>query len=974
MVTMMRLWIGLLVLLAPCLPMLSGEQSAAASGAMAVIARPAAPHSESVADMMRRDRSLARQRPASPPAARPEPLGIPGGPKQTPEADGSRHAPPGGDGGFGIHRKESDTGAPQSVARSFAGISLADQFNDLGSGSIPPDTMGAIGPDHFIEVINTSVAIYNRTGTRLSHVSLNSFFTVNSGGVTFPRGGAFDPRVVYDRRSGRFFALAVERGNPSGSANDIVFTVSRTSDATGLWDKYVIPVGEATSGGVTFFTDFPTLGVDDNGVYMGMTIFPSAGAPFSKIAAVAKAPLIAASPSLPAVFAAGNITDLYSSPQPALNHDPVAAGGRAWIVSSSTTLFANVHYRTVTWSGGAPTLSGTTILSTPGFGPVRNAPAQGSIEVNAADDRLQMAVIRNGRLWTCRNVGVNSTGGSSGSDRTGCEWLELNVTGAAASLVQSGRVFDTAGVDPRFYYYPSLVVSGQGHVAMGYSGSKSTEFIGAYASGRLASDAPGTMQAVMQLQPGLAIYERTDGVGRNRWGDYSYTSLDPNDDMSIWTIQEHASATEDIWATRIFHLLAPPPTLNNVNVSVARGTMNATLQLTGTGLYDPGSEFPNRLTVSLTGGNPNGISNLRVQFNNAGSATVLFDVAADAQEGPRSLTLTNPDGQSVTLANAVTITAGGGGLLPSVFFSSSAVTVTEGGSATLTATLSASSLVPVTVDYTTGDGSAVAGSDYAATSGKVTFDPGQTSRAISVGTTPDRLLEDPETFTVTLSNPVNATLGNPSSATVTITDDRAVTAPSGLTAAVVAGPQVVLNWLDNSANEQGFQIERQSPGGSFLPIGSVGADTTTFADASVMSGFTYAYRVVAFNATGPSLPSNTAQANLADPGVLRVTPPKLKFPRIRAGETVTGQVRVENVGDGPLSVTVHEPPAPFSVTENGGSFSLQPGEVRMVTVTFAPLVKGKAKAELLIVSDGGEADVLLRAKAKKAARSGNKKK
>ena len=81
--------------------------------------------------------------------------------------------------------------------------------------------------------------------------------------------------------------------------------------------------------------------------------------------------------------------------------------------------------------------------------------------------------------------------------------------------------------------------------------------------------------------------------------------------------------------------------------------------------------------------------------------------------------------------------------------------VTEGHqgtrSATFTVTLSNPSSVPVTVSYTTVDGSAVAGNDYQAASGTVTFDPGQTSKTVSVLVNGDREGEPNETFFVNLS-------------------------------------------------------------------------------------------------------------------------------------------------------------------------------------------------------------------------------
>ena len=76
----------------------------------------------------------------------------------------------------------------------------------------------------------------------------------------------------------------------------------------------------------------------------------------------------------------------------------------------------------------------------------------------------------------------------------------------------------------------------------------------------------------------------------------------------------------------------------------------------------------------------------------------------------------------------------------------------------------------VTVGYTTADGTAVAGKDYAETSGTLTFSPGETTKKIEVAIKDDTLVEPYETFTVTLSNPANATLAD-ATAVGTVTND-----------------------------------------------------------------------------------------------------------------------------------------------------------------------------------------------------------
>ncbi len=543
---------------------------------------------------------------------------------------------------------------PGMIGAAFEAISLQDQVAAFaGEFWIPPDTMGAIGPNHFVEVINGSVAIFSRQGAQLSHVSLDSFFFL---APNFPRNRSFDPRVLFDRRSDRWFALATEFGDPFFEDNDVILAVSRTNDPTGVWDKYVIPVG-VPSGADQFFTDFPSLAVDDNGVYIGATIFPLSGADtFSKIAATPKASLIAGSPSLGVVTQFSNITDMYSTPQPANNHDAVGPTDPVWFMGSSALVFADIVYRTLTWNAGVPILSATTNLTSPAYAAPINAPANGSaVAISVGDDRIQNAVIRNDRLWTCRNVGVNIAGSETNPNRTACEWFELNVSSLPATIVQRGRVFD-AGSPQRFYYYPSIMVNGLGHVAMGFSGSRSNEFVSAFVTGRLASDPPNTMVLPILLKAGTRPYQLTDGIGRNRWGDYSYTSLDPNDDMSFWTIQEFATGPSagNVWSTWVAQGFGPGPAVpTSVNPpELEKGT---TTDVTiggasagGTAFYDPGAGFANRLMVAFDGG---GITVNSVTFNGPTQITANITVDAGAASGGRVVTVTNPDGQSASSAS-----------------------------------------------------------------------------------------------------------------------------------------------------------------------------------------------------------------------------------------------------------------------------------------------------------------------------------
>jgi hypothetical protein len=103
------------------------------------------------------------------------------------------------------------------------------------------------------------------------------------------------------------------------------------------------------------------------------------------------------------------------------------------------------------------------------------------------------------------------------------------------------------------------------------------------------------------------------------------------------------------------------------------------------------------------------------------------------------------------------------------------VSVGEGASgstsATFTIGLSAASSQAVTVDFATANGTATAGSDYTATSGTVTFTPGQASRTVVVAVLGDTTIEGDETFNVTLTGPTNATLADGQAVGTIVNDD-----------------------------------------------------------------------------------------------------------------------------------------------------------------------------------------------------------
>ncbi len=262
-----------------------------------------------------------------------------------------------------------------------------------------------------------------------------------------------------------------------------------------------------------------------------------------------------------------HIQDMFQSPQPAFNFDSIAPTDPAWFVATATatelgvsssdvSALEGVAYRTLTWSGNTATLSATTVVPTPAYSAPINSPqlgvnnTVGTNEIDANDDRLLTAFIRNDQLWTVRTVGVNSSGAAgtttAPADRDAAEVVELGLgTTSGTPSVQSGLEYDTATSNPVSYYLPSLMVNGAGYMVMSFTGSSSNEYAGVYSTSLLPTQALDTLpqQPVTLLKAGEDPYVLLDSNGQNRWGDYSWTTLDPSDGMTMWTVQEYAAAT-----------------------------------------------------------------------------------------------------------------------------------------------------------------------------------------------------------------------------------------------------------------------------------------------------------------------------------------------------------------------------------------------------------------------------------------------
>jgi hypothetical protein len=585
--------------------------------------------------------------------------------------------------------------APQTLGTQFNGATGPTE-----TGAFPPDTQGVVGPSQFVVFLNGRLRTFNKTtgvADGVLNVDSDVFFASvmtppAAGEVTF----STDPNVRYDRLSGRWFL------------NIIDATLSTTTGATTRANRVIIAVSDAASNGVisgttvwTFyqflgdaalFTDYQSFGIDKDAMYIGGNMFTLAGAFNStKGLVIPKAPALAATPLTIWAFSGLVATSTGAgpfSPRGVDNPDPTNTGPTAlgYFIGVDNATFNTLMIRRVTNPGSlgpSPTISANISVATPlttRF-PVK-VPHLGNTggtngRLDALDDRLYAATIRNGRLWTAHNIGVNNTGvAGATNNRNAARWYELQNLSATPSVVQSGTLFDnnaTNDANQRNYWIPSIMVSGQGHVAMGASIAGTNERINAFTTGRLAGDTLGTMRdgpggvAFPGYTASATAYNPPSdpgGTGGRRWGDYSFTSLDPKDDMTMWTIQEYCNGT-NTYGVQVVKLIAPPPAsiangpnagLYNVQGGLASTNVTITgTSVSGSGFYDPGANLPapalpfNHITATVSGSN---ITVNSVTYNSPTSITLNLNTVGatltDSNLSPetvRDLTITNPDGQ-----------------------------------------------------------------------------------------------------------------------------------------------------------------------------------------------------------------------------------------------------------------------------------------------------------------------------------------
>ena len=435
-----------------------------------------------------------------------------------------------------------------TIAQNFVGTNI-NQLPALNNGnsSIPPDTMGTAGINHYVETLNGSFAIYNKSTGALvgSRISLTTFW--QNAGITGLNNnpsatgaiGTGDPRILFDPNSQRYFVAGIDSASP----NRILIAVSNTSDPTAGFKARAI--NNTSSPGT--FADFPMLGIDQNNVYVTTNNFIPSGGGFSSNGAfiIPKSGLLQANPTIANVTKIDNINPntFGFANQPIVDF---AGNGTSHLTLASFDS-TNLHLASLdNVNTATPSISSGNFLAVAGNTNTQDARQPGGPNtINTGDFRFSSNVVKQGNnIW---GVNTNTVAGDEV-----VKWYRIDAT--TNLLVESGTI-STVGFD---YYRPSINVTACGLVVVGYTRSGTTEFASAYASAGLFNGAATTFDAPTLLRTGAGNYNVTFGGARNRWGDYSSTTLDPTDSNSLWTIQEYASAT-NVWSTNITRFQAGCP-------------------------------------------------------------------------------------------------------------------------------------------------------------------------------------------------------------------------------------------------------------------------------------------------------------------------------------------------------------------------------------------------------------------------------
>ncbi|HEU4734318.1 MAG TPA: proprotein convertase P-domain-containing protein [Kofleriaceae bacterium] len=609
--------------------------------------------------------------------------------------------------------------------------STTANFEGMGTGltgftvqSAPPDTDGDIGPNHYVQIVNSGVTIFSRAGAKLlGPVNTNTFWNGFAGACATTNDG--DGVVRYDRIADRWVIEQFSVNGGNGPFFQCV-AVSTTPDPTGTYARYQFSYPA--------FNDYPKMALWPDGYYVTFNMFPNNTFGGAKVCAYDRAKMLTGAAATMECFDTSNqFGGLLASDLDGPTAPPAGSPNFIGAIDTTAIDFWKMHVDFTTPANA--TFVGPTQIPVAAYTPLCNGgtcvvqPGTTQQLDSLADRAMNRFVYRNFGDHEALLMSHAVTAGTGG----GVRFYELRSPATTPTIFQQG----TYAPDSAFRWMSSMAFDKAGNIAMGFSISSSTIKPSIRYTGRLVTDALGTMgQGEASIVDGTGVQT---GSNLSRWGDYSSMNIDPTDDCTFWYTQEYEAANGAFnWRTRIGAFkfatcgqaqndfsITPSPTSQTVAAGASTTyTINSAVL--------SGSAQSINLTVS---GLP---ANVTASFSPAtitagGSSTLTVTAASTAASSTSQLTITGT-GTSATHTANVSLTVTNNNNPPTVTITAPTNGATVSGTAVAvaaTATDSDGSVVSVRFDLPGGVSVTDTSSPFTATfdSTKVADGAGQVIRA-----------------------------------------------------------------------------------------------------------------------------------------------------------------------------------------------------------------------------------------------------
>lgn len=424
----------------------------------------------------------------------------------------------------------SATLAPPSATFQIEGVN-----ETAAGGSVPPDTHGAVGPTHFVEVTNEHLDIYVKsTGARVKSVTLASFFGFSASGI-------FDPRVLYDRTYSRWIIIADTDPISSADQRQLI-GISQTSSPLGTFFIYT-NFNVMTALGNDRFWDFPQLGMDQDSILLTANVFLGDTNEGARLFAIAKAKLYNGLAFSVPVFkfssAVGTVAPpvvLDQSAKTFLVAAPTSGSAlKLFILRDSSNAFD-------------ATLTGPLNVAVAAYTLPPNAVQCGGVGVaemlDSADSRFVNASTQIGnQLWNAHSV---ASGG-----RAAIRWYKINTT--TRTVTQSKTHSQTTTSSD---FNVSIAASDAGDYFLTWTSSSSTGCPQVIYNGERAGVLAPTAGKILFTSPTKITGSFDPNFGLQRWGDYSAVTIDPSNASDAWLVNEKVNSPA-VWGSRIGKIRIP---------------------------------------------------------------------------------------------------------------------------------------------------------------------------------------------------------------------------------------------------------------------------------------------------------------------------------------------------------------------------------------------------------------------------------